>query len=160
MKFKTADLCDQFSSELQVVDPVFRHFGGRVQFAGPAATIKCFEDNSRVKEAVGEPGRGRVLVVDAGGSLRCAMLGDLLAKQAAQNGWTGVVIFGCVRDSVDMAEFNLGVAALATLPLRSEKRGEGQREIPIQIPGASVRPGDWVYADEDGIVIARRQLIP
>src|SRR5215831_4036759 len=159
MKFKTADLCDQFSAEVQVVEPVFRHFGGRVQFAGPASTIKCFEDNSRVKEAVAESGKDRVLVVDAGGSMRCAMLGDLLAKQAAQNAWAGVVIFGCVRDTVDMAEFNLGIVALASMPLRSEKKGEGQREIPIRIPGASVRPGDWVYVDEDGIVVASRQLI-
>jgi regulator of ribonuclease activity A len=158
MTFKTADLCDEFSAELQVADPVFRHFGGRVCFAGPAATIKCFEDNSRVKEAVGEPGQGRVLVVDAGGSLRCAVLGDLLAKLAADNGWAGVVVYGCIRDSSDMRAFDLGVIALASIPLRSEKKGEGQREVPIQVPGARIRPGDWVYVDEDGMVVAGRKL--
>jgi regulator of ribonuclease activity A len=158
MNFKTADLCDEFSAELQVVAPVLRHFGGRARFAGPAATIKCFEDNSRVKEAVGEPGNGRVLVVDAGGSLRCAVLGDLLAKLATDNGWVGVVINGCIRDSTDMRTFELGVLALASIPLRSEKKGEGQRDVPIQVPGARVRPGDWVYVDEDGMVVAGRKL--
>jgi len=158
MNFKTADLCDEFSAELQIAAPVFRHFGGRRRFAGPAATIKCFEDNSRVKEAVGEPGKGRVLVVDAGGSMRCAVLGDLLAKQAADNGWVGVVVYGCVRDSADIAEFDLGVIALAAMPLRSEKKNEGQRDVHVQVPGARIRPGDWVYVDEDGMVVAGRSL--
>jgi regulator of ribonuclease activity A len=158
MTFKTADLCDEFSTELQVVEPIFRHFGGLRRFAGPAATIKCFEDNSRVKEAVGEPGRGRVMVVDGGGSKRCALLGDLLAKQATDNGWSGVLIYGCVRDSVEIAGFALGVVALASVPLKSERKNEGQRETVVHVPGARVSPGDWVYADEDGIVIARREL--
>lgn len=158
MDFKTADLCDQFSADLQIAEPVFRHFGGRVRFAGPAATVKCFEDNSRVKEAVGEPGNGRILVVDGGGSMRCALLGGLLANQAANNGWAGVVIFGCVRDSAEMKGFALGIVALATMPLRSEKKGEGQRDITVQLPGVRVRPGDWVYVDEDGIVAAPRKL--
>ena len=158
MNFKTADLCDEYAAELQIPEPVFGGFGGRTSFAGPASTIKCFEDNSRVKEAVGEPGKGRVLVVDGGGSTRCALLGDNLAKQAADNGWVGVVVYGCVRDTVDMAEFDLGVMALSPMPLRSEKKGEGQRDVAIVIAGARVRPGDWVYADEDGLVIAPRQL--
>src|SRR5690349_23851527 len=102
MNFKTADLCDKYAAELQIPEPVFGGFGGRTSFAGPASTIKCFEDNSRVKEAVGEPGKGRVLVVDGGGSTRCALLGDNLAKQAADNGWAGVVVNGCVRDTADM----------------------------------------------------------
>jgi regulator of ribonuclease activity A len=158
MTFKTTDLCDEFSAELQIATPVFRHFGGRTCFAGPAATVKCFEDNSRVKEAVGEPGKGQILVVDAGGSMRCAVLGDLLAKLAADNGWNGVVINGCIRDSADMRAFDLGVMALASIPLRSEKKGEGQRDVVIQMPGARVRPGDWVYVDEDGMVVAGRKL--
>jgi regulator of ribonuclease activity A len=160
MSFKTADLCDQFSAELQIPAPVFRSFGGRSGFSGPASTVKCFEDNSRVKEAVGEPGQGRVLVVDGGGSRRCALLGDMLAQQAADNGWSGVVIHGCVRDSADMAGFDLGVLALAAMPLRSERKGEGQRDVMIDIAGARVHPGDFVYADEDGMVIARRALVP
>jgi regulator of ribonuclease activity A len=159
MEFKTADLCDEFSAELQIVAPVFRSFGGRQRFAGPASTVKCFEDNSRVKEAVSEPGKGRILVIDAGGSMRCAVLGDLLAKQAADNGWAGVVVHGCIRDCADIATFDLGVVALGTLPLRSERKNEGQREAPIQLPGAIVRPGDWVYVDEDGMVVSTRALL-
>jgi regulator of ribonuclease activity A len=158
MNFKTADLCDAHSAELQIAEPVFSHFGGLGSFSGPASTIKCFEDNSRVKEAVGEKGNGRVLVIDGGGSLRCALVGDLLAKQALDNGWAGIVVHGCIRDSADLAAFELGVLAVASYPLRSEKKGEGQRDVPVQIPGAIVKPGDWVYADEDGLLIAPRKL--
>ena len=159
MTFKTADLCDEYSAELQVCAPVFKSYGGRQIFAGPASTVKCFEDNSRVKEAVGEPGDGRVLVVDAGGSLRCAVLGDLLAKQAADNGWAGVVVHGCIRDSADIAAFQLGVIALGTMPLRSHRKGEGQRDVPIEVAGAKIKPGDWVYVDEDGLVASARRLV-
>jgi len=159
MNFKTADLCDEFATEVQVAEPIFRHFGGRKCFAGPASTVKCFEDNSRVKEAVAEQGNGRVLIVDAGGSTRCAMLGDLLAKKAADNGWEGIAIYGCVRDAAEMAEFALGVLALASTPMRSDKKGEGQRDIPVRLPGVGVRPGDWVYVDEDGMIVARRKLV-
>jgi regulator of ribonuclease activity A len=158
MEFSTADLCDQFGAELQICAPVFRSFGGRRRFFGAASTVKCFEDNSRVKEAVGEPGQGRVLLVDGAGSLRCALLGDLLAKQAADNGWAGVVIHGCVRDAVAMAGFDLGVLALATMPRRSERKGEGQRDVPIDLAGAHIRPGDHVYVDEDGMIVAPRAL--
>jgi regulator of ribonuclease activity A len=159
MEFKTADLCDDHAADLQIAAPVFRSFGGRKRFAGPASTVKCFEDNSRVKEAVAEPGKGRVLVVDAGGSARCAVLGDLLAKQAAGNGWAGVVVHGCIRDSAEIGTFELGVIALGTVPLRSERKSEGQRDIPIQVAGAKIRPGDWVYVDEDGMVVASRALL-
>ena len=158
MTFKTADLCDEFSAELQVAQPVFKSYGGRASFCGPASTVKCFEDNSRVKEAVAEAGQGRVLVVDAGGSRRCAVLGDLLAKQATDNGWAGVVVHGCIRDSADIAKFDLGVIALGTMPLRSERKNEGQRDVPIEIAGVRVKSGDWVYVDEDGVVVAGRRL--
>lgn len=159
MDFKTADLCDQFAAELQVAEPVFHSYGGRRAFAGPASTVHCREDNSRVREAVGEPGAGRVLVVDGGGSLRCALLGDLLAKQAADHGWAGIVVFGCVRDSAEIAGFNLGVLALATLPRRSDRQGRGERDVPVEFAGLRIQPGDWVYADEDGLLVARRALI-
>jgi len=158
MTFKTADLCDEFSAELQIAQPVFSSYGGRASFAGPAATVKCFEDNSRVKEAVGEPGNGRVLVVDAGASKRCAVLGDLLAKQAADNGWAGVVVHGCIRDSADIAGFDLGVIALGTTPLRSQRRNEGQRDIGIEVAGVRVEPGNWIYVDHDGLIVSPRQL--
>jgi regulator of ribonuclease activity A len=158
MSFKTADLCDEFADRVSVAQPVFQHYGGVQAFAGPASTVKCFEDNSRVKEAVTEPGNGRVLVVDAGGSRRCAVLGDLLAKQAADNGWAGVVVHGSIRDSADIATFALGVIALGTMPLRSQRKGEGQRDVPIEVAGVRVKPGDWVYVDEDGMVIAPEKL--
>ena len=157
--FNTVDLCDQFTAELQIVQPLFRDFGARKQFSGQAATLKCFEDNSKVRECVKEAGNGRVLVVDAGGSFRCAMLGDQLAKLAMNNGWSGIVMYGCVRDTKQLATFDLGIKALAPMPARSEKRGEGIRDIEVAIPGAVVAPGNWVYADEDGIVIARRALV-
>lgn len=158
MEFTTADLCDQYSDELDVCEPLFRDYGGRRRFAGPVATIKCFEDNSRVRELVTEPGDGRVLVIDAGGSTRRAVLGDMLARSAVDKGWSGFVIYGCVRDAAALARMPIGVRALGTLPLKTDKRGEGQRDLPVHFAGAHFRPGDWVYADEDGIIVARRAL--
>lgn len=158
MDLRTADLCDQFSEELEICEPVFRDYGGLRAFHGAIATIKCFEDNSRVRELVGEPGAGRVLVIDAGGSLRRAVLGDLLARKAVDNGWSGVVVYGCVRDSAAIGEMPLGVKALGAHPLKTDKRNEGQRDIAVRFAGATFRPGDWVYADEDGVIVARRAL--
>ena len=157
--FKTADLCDMHEDAVQVCEPGFANFGGRVRFAGPIATVKCFEDNSLVREAVGEAGEGRVLVVDAGGSRRCAMLGDLLAATAVKNGWAGVVMHGLIRDSAEIAEMNLGVRALGTHPMKSVKRGEGQRDVPVRFAGVDFAPGQHLYADEDGIVCSEHALI-
>ena len=159
MTFSTADLYDQFEERLGVCEPVFSDFGGRDAFSGAAVTVKCFEDNSRIKEALAEPGEGKVLVVDAGGSARCAMLGDLIAESAVANGWAGVIINGCVRDVERLAEMDLGVKALATIPRKSTRRGEGQRDLPIELAGVLVRPGDWVYCDADGVVVAPPSLI-
>jgi regulator of ribonuclease activity A len=158
MDFSTADLYDQYEQTLGVCEPVFRDFGGRAAFFGPVSTVKCFEDNSRIKEALAEPGEGRVLAVDAGGSMRCAMLGDLIAESAVANGWAGVIIVGCVRDTARLAEMDLGVKALAAIPRKSTRRGEGQRDLPVQIAGTLVEPGDWVYCDEDGIVFSKQAL--
>jgi len=159
MTFKTADLFDDFADRVQVCDPVFRDFGGRRRFWGTISTVKCFEDNSLVKAALAEPGEGRVLVVDAGGSLRCAMLGDLLAASAVENGWSGVLMFGCVRDSVDIAGMALGVKALAANPRKSEKRGEGQRDISVSFGGVCFRAGEHIYCDEDGILVSAEPLV-
>jgi regulator of ribonuclease activity A len=156
---QTADLCDRFAAELQIGEPIFRDYGGAPRFAGEIATIKCFEDNSRVRDLVGESGRGRVLVIDAGGSLRRAVLGDLLAKQAVDNGWSGVVVYGCIRDSFAIAQLPLGVKALATCPLRTDKRGEGQRDVPVRFAGVNFRQGEWLYADADGLIVASRSLL-
>ncbi|GHE19752.1 ribonuclease E activity regulator RraA [Halomonas urumqiensis] len=153
----TPDICDAHP-DVRALDPIFVNFGGVDAFCGPIRTVKCFEDNSLVKQAVSEPGEGAVLVVDAGGSLRCAMLGDMLAEQAADNGWSGVVMYGCVRDVDVLAGIELGVQALGCHPRKSEKRGEGQRDIPLTFAGATITPGEWLYADNNGILIAESQL--
>lgn len=157
--FRTADLCDEFGGDVAVAAPLFRSYGGRRRFAGMAATIRCFEDNSRVREAVAEPGDGRVLVVDGAGSQRCALLGDLLGAKAVANGWVGLVINGCVRDTAALADMDLGVLALATCPRRSEKKGLGDRDVTVEFAGVSIRPGDLVYADEDGLIVSHRPLV-
>jgi regulator of ribonuclease activity A len=153
----TCDLCDSHkadtSGRFRVLPPVFRDFGASTQFAGPVVTVKCFEDNSQVKALVESAGDGRVLVVDGGGSLRRALLGGNLGAAAARNGWAGVVIDGCVRDVAELAVCATGIKALAAMPLPTERRGEGQRDVPVFVQGVSVRPGDWLYADGDGIVV-------
>ncbi len=155
--FATCDLCDEHKNDttgaFRVLPPVFRDFGGVPKFSGRVVTVKCFEDNSLVKAAVDSAGEGRVLVVDGGGSLRRALLGGNLAASAAKNGWAGVVIDGCVRDVAELAAAQVGIRALAPMPLPTEKRGEGQRDVPVQIQGVWVRPGDCLYADADGIVV-------
>ena len=158
MDWCTADLCDSFSEELQIAQPLFRAYGGTARFYGPAATVKVFEDNSLVREAFESDGMGRILVVDGTGSLRCALLGDMLAKLAIDNGWTGAIVNAPIRDSKVIGKMPIGIRALGTCPLKSVKLGAGQRELPVQFAGVSIKPGDWVYADEDGIVIASREL--
>ncbi|MCJ8285896.1 ribonuclease E activity regulator RraA [Halomonas sp.] len=153
----TPDICDAYP-EVAVCDPIFVNYGGQEAFFGPVKTVKCFEDNSLVKQAVAEPGDGAVLVVDAGGSTRCAMLGDMLAEQAAGNGWAGVIMYGCVRDVDILAETDLGIQALGAHPRKSEKRGEGQRDVPIAFAGVDFAPGQWVYADNNGILVAESRL--
>lgn len=153
----TCDLCDRFKADtsgaFRVLPPVFRSYGGRERFHGPVATVRCFEDNSFVKAAVDSPGQGRVLVVDAGASVRRAVLGGNLGAAAARNGWAGVVIDGAVRDVAELAACDVGIRALASMPLPTEKRNVGQADIPVVLQGVAVRPGDWLYADEDGIVV-------
>ena len=161
--FATCDLCDEHKNDtdgdFRVLPPVFKDYGRRIKFSGEVSTVKCFEDNTLVKAAVDSPGHGRVLVVDGGASLRRALVGGNLGKAAAKNGWSGVLVDGCVRDSAELAECEVGIRALALMPLPTEKRQEGQRDVAVQIQGVWVRPGDWLYADEDGIVVASRPLI-
>jgi regulator of ribonuclease activity A len=158
----TCDLCDAHKTDLsgafRVLPPVFRDFGARKQFAGEVVTVKCHEDNSLVKAAVDSEGLGRVLVVDGGASLRRALLGGNLGAAAARNGWAGVVIDGCVRDVAELAECAVGIRALASMPWPTEKRGEGQTNVAVMVQGVAVRPGDWLYADEDGIVVSAAPL--
>jgi regulator of ribonuclease activity A len=158
-KLKTADLYDVHEDELQICNPGFRHYGGHHTFHGPIATLKCFEDNALVRDQIEQPGQGRVLVVDGGGSLRCAMLGDLLAQQAVDNGWSGLVIHGCIRDALEIAELPLGVMALATNPRKSVNKGSGEVGGALNFSGVCFRPGEWLYADEDGIVVSDKPAI-
>jgi regulator of ribonuclease activity A len=163
MTFATCDICDKhedkFSTgELAVLPPVFKSFGKQVKFAGPAATLKLFEDNVLVRSALETPGEGRVLVVDGGGSLRCALVGGNLGVLAEKNGWAGIVVHGCIRDSEEINACNIGVRALATHPQRSIRKGVGERDIRISIAGVAVNPGDWIYADADGVLVAREKL--
>jgi regulator of ribonuclease activity A len=154
----TADICDAYADRVQVCEPLFEAYGGITAMHGGVSTVRCFEDNSRVKEAVESPGQGRILIVDGGGSRRHALFGGNLGKAAVKNGWAGVIIYGCIRDSAELGGMKLALRALGTMPLRSEKRGEGERDMPVRFAGVTFRPGDYVYADEDGIVVAREQL--
>jgi len=149
----TCDLYDRFEATARVADPVFRDFGKRHRFSGEVVTVKCFEDNSRVKELLGKPGKGKVLVVDGGGSLRAALMGDLIAKSAVDNGWEGVVIHGCVRDAEVLAGLDLGIKALAAIPRKTVRNGEGQTGLPVTVAGIRVNPGDLLFADADGVLV-------
>jgi regulator of ribonuclease activity A len=163
MNFATCDLLDvhegQDGLDLQVVAPIFKSYGAHPKFAGRIATLKVFEDNSLVREALASPGEGRVLVVDGGGSLRCALVGDQLGELGVNNGWAGIVVWGCIRDSVAINGQAIGVRALATNPKKSIKKGAGERNVVVAFGGVSFRPGDWLYADEDGVIVSNRALL-
>jgi regulator of ribonuclease activity A len=149
----TTDVSDAHPGA-QVCDPVFQIFGGRLAFSGPITTLKVFEDNSLVKQAVESPGEGRVLVVDGGGSTRCGLVGGNLAVSAATNGWAGIVVYGCIRDADELAEQPLGVRALAAMPRKSQRgMHSGQAGIPVIFAGVVFRDGEWLCADRDGIVV-------
>lgn len=160
--FSTCDFCDvhkaDTSGSFRVLPPVFKRYGGLAAFAGPVSTVKCHEDNTHVKAAVESPGEGRVLVVDGGGSLRRALVGGNLAAAAARNGWAGIVVDGCVRDVAELNAAQVGIAALALMPLPTERRNEGQRDVAVHIQGVRIQPGDWLYADADGIVVSTGPL--
>jgi regulator of ribonuclease activity A len=153
----TCDICDlhkaDTSGAFRVLPPVFQSYGGRAAFAGPVATVKCHEDNTSVKALAESPGRGRVLAVDGGGSLRHALVGGNIAAAAARNGWVGMVVDGCVRDVAELAATDLGVLALGLMPLPTERRHAGLVDLPVRLQGVVVRPGDWLVADADGIVV-------
>jgi regulator of ribonuclease activity A len=150
----TADLCDMHGERVSVAAPIFRAYGGRARFAGTIATLACFEDNSLVRTALEEPGAGRVLVVDGRGSLRCALVGGNLGLLAQRNGWAGIVVNGCVRDTAELARADVGILALAANPRRSDKRGAGRRDVAVSFADVAFRPGAWVCADADGLIVA------
>jgi regulator of ribonuclease activity A len=159
VEFTTADLCDAFPHLIRVAEPLFREYGGISSFAGPIDTLRVFEDNALVRQALESAGRGRVLVVDGGGSLRCALVGGRLAALAQSNGWSGLLINGCVRDSAELGQVPVGIRARNTSPLRSEKNSKGERGVKLTFAGVEFSPGQYLYADRDGILLAARDLL-
>lgn len=154
----TPDICDANEGLVRVLDPIFNDYGKHLSFFGQAVTIKCFEDNSIVKELVATPGEGRVIVMDGGGSMRRAILGDMLAEKAANNGWAGLIINGCIRDVDEIGDTPIGVKALNVHPMKTEKRGLGDLNVPVQMAGQVIEPGQWVYADRNGVVLSDNPL--
>ncbi|WP_028875073.1 ribonuclease E activity regulator RraA [Tepidiphilus margaritifer] len=159
MDFHTADLCDAHEDRVRVLAPMLRSYGGARAAGGPVRTLKIFEDNALVREMLAEPGQGAMLVIDGGGSLRRALLGDNLAELAVKNGWAGVIVYGCIRDSAAIGRLPLGVWALATHPQKTVKRGEGQRDVPVSFGGVTFAPGMFAYADEDGVIVSDVPLV-
>jgi regulator of ribonuclease activity A len=163
MHFATADICDDHpqlleDGRLAVLPPVFRHFGQHTKFAGRVTTLKVFEDNALVRATLETPGNGNVLVIDGGGSMRRALVGGQLALLAQDNGWAGIIVDGCVRDADEIDACAVGVRALATHPQKPSKRGAGERNVRVMISGVPVTPGDRIYADADGVLVAQQKL--
>ena len=159
MDILTTDLCDANEGRVRVCAPMFRSFGGRTSFHGQIATLKLFEDNSLVRSALETPGNGRVLVVDGGGSMRCALVGDQLALLGVKNGWAGVVVYGCIRDSKAISAMEIGVFALGTHPMKTVKKGVGDSDVPVSFGGITFTPGEYLYADEDGVIVSAQSLL-
>ncbi|WP_317204708.1 ribonuclease E activity regulator RraA [Janthinobacterium sp.] len=164
MTFATTDLCDDNATLLEdgrlaVLPPVFRHFGRHQRFSGRATTLKVFEDNALVRATLETAGEGHVLVIDGGASLRRALVGGQLGLLAQDNGWAGIIVNGCIRDSAEIEACEIGVRALAVHPQKSGKKGEGERNVRVHIGGVPVSPGDWIYADADGILVAQQKLV-
>lgn len=158
MSKKTADLYDEHGETLQVAEPLFRSYGAKARFHGKIATLKVHEDNKLVRTMLEKEGAGRVLVVDGGGSLRMALVGGRIAKLAADHHWAGIIVYGCIRDTVEIVETPIGVLALAANPVKPKRNGFGEAEIPVRFGGVTFRPGEYVYVDEDGVVVAAREL--
>lgn len=157
--FSTCDLCDEYADSVQIVAPVLRHFGGRDRFRGVAVTLRCPEDNSLVRVAAAEPGHGRVLVVDGGGSVRRALVGDQLAGKALANGWAGIIVNGAIRDVEALEALPIGVMALAVIPIRGAKSGAGERDVVAVFGDVTIAPGAHIYADANGVLVAARDLL-
>lgn len=158
MDILTPDLCDAYPDQVNVLEPMLFNFGGHNSFSGKIVTVKCFEDNSLVKEAAGKAGKGKVMVVDGGGSMRRALLGDMIAENAVKNGWEGFVIYGCIRDVDAIGALELGVQAMAATPLKTDKRGIGDLNIPVTFGGITFNPGEYVYADNNGVIVSANRL--
>lgn len=157
--FQTTDLCDAFGDAVKVAAPILRSFGGASRFHGRIATLKLFEDNGLVRRRLEEAGAGRVLVIDGGGSLRCALVGDQLAALAQTNGWAGLVVHGCIRDTAAIGRLPIGLLALAPHPRKTVKNYTGESDVPVHFAGIDFLPGEWLYADEDGLIVSAAPLL-
>ena len=149
----TADLVDEIGPDVRSCDLQFRQYGGRMQFAGPITTVRCFEDNALLKSVLSEPGGGRVLVVDGDSSLHAALVGDSIAELGRSNGWAGLIVNGAVRDATTLRTLDIGIKALGTNPRKSTKTGAGQRDVAVEFGGVVFAPGEIAYSDDDGIVV-------
>lgn len=158
MNIYTADLCDAHD-QLSVVSPMFKSYGGRSAFGGRISTLKIHEDNSYVRKAVESAGEGRVLVIDGGASMRCALVGDQLAELAVKNDWAGILVYGCIRDSKAIGMMEIGVFALGTHPCKTVKRNVGEADVPVSFGGVTFTPGHYLYADEDGVILSASALL-
>ncbi|MCP5459648.1 MAG: ribonuclease E activity regulator RraA [Gammaproteobacteria bacterium] len=159
MPFRTSDLCDAHADRVQAADPILKDFGGCRAFQGPFVTVRVFEDDSLLRTLVDEPGQGRVLVIDGGGIVHCALVDEELAERARVSGWAGLVINGCVRHSANLAKLAIGIKALAAQPMRCVKHGIGERDVPLRFANIHFLPGHYLYADEDGLLVSEQALI-
>lgn len=157
-KFMTVDLCDKYKGSIQVALPVFRMYGRNPSFSGTIETVKCYEDNTVAKQTLSRSGKGKVLVIDAGGSLRCALVGGIVAGLGVKHGWSGIVLNGCVRDVGAINKIRIGIRALNHVPLASDKHGLGVVGVPVTFAGVNFMPGQYLYCDIDGIVVAEKPL--
>lgn len=155
----TTDLYDDHEESVQTCSTQFRDFGGLKRFFGPIRTVRCFRDNQLYRSLLDEPGEGCVVVVDGGGSTETALMGDLIAAKGAKNGWAGCVILGAVRDSAELAKIDFGVKALGVNPAKSAKEGKGEVDVPVEFGGVRFEPGQWIYCDEDGVLVAPSELL-
>lgn len=158
MTYLTTDLCDTHEDAVRVVEPMFTSFGGKTAFHGQIATLRVFEDNSFVRKALESAGQGRVLVIDGGGSIRRALVGDQLASLGLKNDWAGIVVNGCIRDSRAIAEMDIGVFAIDTHPMKTIKKNVGEADIVVSFGDVDFVPGEWIYADEDGVIVSKTAI--
>ncbi|EEZ89684.1 ribonuclease E activity regulator RraA [Vibrio owensii] len=158
MEYNTSALCDIYLDQVDVVEPMFSNFGGRASFAGQVTTVKCFEDNALIRETLEQDGIGRVLLIDGGGSLRRALIDAEIATLAEENEWEGIVVYGCVREVDELEDMNLGIQALASIPVGAANQGIGEIDVPVNFGGVSFLPEDYIYADSTGIILSPEPL--
>jgi regulator of ribonuclease activity A len=158
MEYNTSALCDVYLDQVDVVEPMFSNFGGSASFAGQVTTIKCFEDNGLIRSALEQEGQGRVLLIDGGGSLRRALIDAELATIAEENEWEGIIVYGSVREVDELEDMNVGIQALASIPVGASQTNVGEVDVPVNFGGVSFLPEDYIYADNTGIILSQEPL--